>query len=476
MAGCIIAAPGSGSGKTILTCGMLMALKRMGKRPAAFKCGPDYIDGLFHKQVMGLPGGNLDSFFEEPDSMRKKLREAMREHFVVAEGVMGYFDGLGGTSLEASTWEAADILELPVLLIVDARGASRSLSAQVKGFLDYERAVGRGRSHISGIILNRISPMLYPRIRELIQEEHSVPVVGYVPPLDFLHIGSRHLGLVLPEEIEGIQRQLDRLADCLEETLDWEKLLEIAEAEQVDYEEPAECGRSGEESAEPGEIHEKSEAASGFCLGVARDEAFCFYYEDNLKVLRDAGARIRYFSPLHDQTLPEGVQGLLLGGGYPENHAKALAGNQAMRREIREKAQKGLPILGECGGYLYLLEELEGADGKRYPMCGVLQGYGFRKGKNSRFGYISLESEGDFPLLKEGETIKGHEFHYWDSAGFEDPMRLKAVKPTGTRSWPCIRMAGRTAAGFPHLYYPSCRSFAERFAAWCREYGKEGRI
>ncbi|MBS5283330.1 MAG: cobyrinate a,c-diamide synthase [Clostridiales bacterium] len=462
MAGCMIAAPSSGSGKTMVVCGMLEALKRKGKNPLAFKCGPDYIDGQFHRQVLGVEGGNLDSFFETPDQMRKKLAKAAIGHFVVAEGVMGYFDGLGGTELRASSWEVADILELPVLLVVDARGSSRSLSAQIQGFLDYDTG-GRSekRNQIRGVILNKISPMLYPRIRDLIEREHSVPVVGYVPCLDFLQISSRHLGLVLPEEIGGIREQLGRLADCLEETLDWERILELSEEADWELER-----RMPEEPAE----------AEPFCLAVARDEAFCFYYEDNLEALARAGARLTYFSPLHDKMLPKGTQGLLLGGGYPENHGKALAGNESLRVQIRQAAERGLPILGECGGYLYLLEELEGADGKNYPMCGVLKGYGYRKGKNGRFGYISVSPFEDMPLLKQGEAIRGHEFHYWDSTGFKDACVMEAVKPSGGRNWPCIRTRRRVMAGFPHLYYPSCPGFAERFAAWCRAYGKDGQI
>lgn len=504
MAGIIIGAPGSGSGKTMITCGLLTLLKRKGLNPAAFKCGPDYIDGLFHRRILGVDSGNLDSFFETEDHMRGKICCSMQEHFVVAEGVMGYYDGLGGASTRGSSYEIADILDLPAILVVDAKGASVSLCALIKGFLEYNPAGGscekktheekeddRGRlceetnekktpeekthirglghNHISGIFFNRMSTGLFPIMRDLVEEQLHVPVIGYLPELPFLNVGSRHLGLVLPEEIDGLREQMEQLADQLDQCLDWEQFLRIAGWAD------RKTGRGRPENA--GQIKAGPENAEGagsmFRLGIARDEAFCFYYNDNLEAMRRAGARLVSFSPIHDSKLPEGLSGIILGGGYPENHGAALSGNASMRASVAAAAADGMPVLAECGGYLYLLDSLECTDGSTYPMAGVFTGHGYRAGKTGRFGYITLSAREELPFLHKGKPVKGHEFHYWDCRCDETELRMKAVKPRGNRTWPCMRTVNRVMAGFPHLYYPSCPELVRAFADQCMIYGKE---
>lgn len=458
MAGFMITAASSGSGKTMITCGILELFKRKGLNPLACKCGPDYIDGLFHKQVLELEGMNLDSYFEAPEELRDKYSRLSKGHLPVVEGVMGYFDGLGGSTTRASSWEVAHILDLPAVLVVDARGASVSLAALIKGFLEFERSMG---SQIKAVIFNRMSPMLYPRIRELVERETGIRAAGFVPELDFLKVGSRHLGLVLPEEIAGLREQMNRLGKCLEETIDWEFLEELgAEKEERDALE--------EENTEA-----SCTAAFSFRLGIAMDEAFCFYYQDNLRLLERLGGELVYFSPIHDRSLPEQLDGLILGGGYPELYCEALSLNESMREAVKKAAEGGLPVLGECGGYLYLLEELEAEDGRIWPMTGVLKGKGYKKGKNSRFGYIGVEAEKDSLYLKPGEQIRGHEFHYWDCEVLEEEWVMRAKKPVGNRSWPCIRIKNQVMAGFPHLFYPSCPAFAVRFAKACVRYKRK---
>ena len=440
MAGVMIAAPGSGSGKTMVTCGLLTLLKRKGYNPAAFKCGPDYIDGLFHRRVLGVENGNLDSFFETGTHMRQKLSRSMERHFVVAEGVMGYFDGLGGVSVQGSSFEIGSILGLPAILVVDGRGASLSLMALIQGFLEYDvtadaknekklvrKNLREKTRNIRGIFFNRMSSMIYNRLKPMVEERFQIPVIGYLPELKFLQVGSRHLGLVLPDEIDGIRGQLEQLADQMDDNLEWESLLRIAAAADG-------CDREAPVRPEAG-------MAPHFRLGIARDEAFCFYYEDNLRAMEQAGARLVYFSLLHQEKLPDGLDGLILGGGYPENHGEALAANRTMRDSVAAAAASGMPILAECGGYLYLLDSLEGADGTVYPMAGVLKGHGYRAGKTGRFGYITLGPNRCLPYLREGEEIKGHEFHYWDCDCGEDEFCMTAAKPKGGRSWSCMRTA-----------------------------------
>lgn len=458
MAGFMITAASSGSGKTMITCGLLELFKRKGLNPLACKCGPDYIDGLFHKQVLELEGMNLDSYFEAPEELRDKYSCLSKDHLPVVEGVMGYFDGLGGSTTRASSWEVAHILDLPAVLVVDARGASVSLAALIKGFLEFERPMG---SQIKAVIFNRMSPMLYPRIRELVERETGIRAAGFVPELDFLKVGSRHLGLVLPEEIAGLREQMNRLGKCLEETIDWEFLEELG------------AEKEGRDALEEENTEASCTAAFSFRLGIAMDEAFCFYYQDNLRLLERLGGELVYFSPIHDRSLPEQLDGLILGGGYPELYCEALSLNESMRESVKKAAEGGLPVLGECGGYLYLLEELEAEDGRIWPMTGVLKGKGYKKGKNSRFGYIGVEAEKDSLYLKSGEQIRGHEFHYWDCEVLEEEWVMRAKKPVGNRSWPCIRIKNQVMAGFPHLFYPSCPAFAVRFAKACVRYKRK---
>ena len=458
MAGFMITAASSGSGKTMITCGLLELFKRKGLNPLACKCGPDYIDGLFHKQVLELEGMNLDSYFEAPEELRDKYSRLSKGHLPVVEGVMGYFDGLGGSTTRASSWEVAHILDLPAVLVVDARGASVSLAAVIKGFLEFERPMG---SQIKAVIFNRMSPMLYPRIRELVERETGIRAAGFVPELDFLKVGSRHLGLVLPEEIAGLREQMNRLGKCLEETMDWEFLEELG------------AEKEGRDALEEENTEASCTAAFSFRLGIAMDEAFCFYYQDNLRLLERLGGELVYFSPIHDRSLPEQLDGLILGGGYPELYCEALSLNESMRESVKKAAEGGLPVLGECGGYLYLLEELEAEDGRIWPMTGVLKGKGYKKGKNSRFGYIGVEAEKDSLYLKPGEQIRGHEFHYWDCEVLEEEWVMRAKKPVGNRSWPCIRIKNQVMAGFPHLFYPSCPAFAVRFAKACVRYKRK---
>ena len=458
MAGFMITAASSGSGKTMITCGLLELFKRKGLNPLACKCGPDYIDGLFHKQVLELEGMNLDSYFEAPEELRDKYSRLSKGHLPVVEGVMGYFDGLGGSTTRASSWEVAHILDLPAVLVVDARGASVSLAAVIKGFLEFERPMG---SQIKAVIFNRMSPMLYPRIRELVERETGIRAAGFVPELDFLKVGSRHLGLVLPEEIAGLREQMNRLGKCLEETIDWEFLEELG------------AEKEGRDALEEENTEASCTAAFSFRLGIAMDEAFCFYYQDNLRLLERLGGELVYFSPIHDRSLPEQLDGLILGGGYPELYCEALSLNESMREAVKKAAEGGLPVLGECGGYLYLLEELEAEDGRIWPMTGVLKGKGYKKGKNSRFGYIGVEAEKDSLYLKPGEQIRGHEFHYWDCEVLEEEWVMRAKKPVGNRSWPCMRIKNQVMAGFPHLFYPSCPAFAVRFAKACVRYKRK---
>ena len=456
----MLAAPKSGSGKTLLTCGLLEVLRRRGLNPIACKCGPDYIDPMFHRYVLGIPGRNLDSFFLPAEGVREVLVDAVREEqagIAVLEGVMGYYDGLGGTETSASSWEIAEITDTPAILVLDCKGASLSAAAMASGFLHF-----REKSHIAGVILNRVSSMYYERLAAAVEEASRLPVLGYLPESEEYHMESRHLGLFLPGEIDRLRERIGRLADQMEKSIAVERVLEVAGMLPLRIEnkekEKAENESMEAESIAKFPACQEQKVTSRVRIGVARDEAFCFYYQENFRLLEQMGAELVYFSPLRDKKIPDRVDGLLFGGGYPENYARELAKNAAMRESIRRSIAAGMPFLAECGGFLYLHRTLEGSDGKHWEMAGVYPFDAYRTNRLRRFGYVRL-------LTSSGQEIHGHEFHYWES---EDPgTDWEAVKPTGNRSWRCIHEKGGQIGGFPHLYYASCPDFLRKWLDVC---------
>ena len=456
----MLAAPKSGSGKTLLTCGLLEVLRRRGLNPIACKCGPDYIDPMFHRYVLGIPGRNLDSFFLPAEGVRKVLVDAVREEqaeIAVLEGVMGYYDGLGGTETSASSWEIAEITDTPAILVLDCKGASLSAAAMASGFLHF-----RKKSHIAGVILNRVSSIYYERLAAAVEEASGLPVLGYLPESEEYRMESRHLGLFLPGEIDRLRERIGRLADQMEKSIAVERVLEVAGMLPLRIEnkekEKAENESMEAESIAKFPACQEQKVTSRVRIGVARDEAFCFYYQENFRLLEQMGAELVYFSPLRDKKIPDRVDGLLFGGGYPENYARELAKNAAMRESIRRSIAAGMPFLAECGGFLYLHRTLEGSDGKHWEMAGVYPFDAYRTNRLRRFGYVRL-------LTSSGQEIHGHEFHYWES---EDPgTDWEAVKPTGNRSWRCIHEKGGQIGGFPHLYYASCPDFLRKWLDVC---------
>ena len=442
----LFAAPASGSGKTTIVCGLLRAFKNRGKGVRAFKCGPDFIDPLFHERVVGVPSGTLDLFFSQADQLRQLFcRHAAEAELSLVEGVMGYYDGLGAATDQASSYAVAKALDAPVVLVVDSGGQSLSALATVEGFLRF-----RSHSRIRGVIFNRMSEGVYAALKPELEKLGLRPL-GYVPRTPELMIESRHLGLVTPGEIDDLGQKLDALAALLEKTVDVDGLMALA----------AEAPALNAPPAPPVPPLPRTKIA------VARDEAFCFLYRDNLELLQDYGAQLAFFSPLHDAALPEGAQGLILPGGYPELYAQALSENGSMGRSIREAIHRGLPCLAECGGFLYLPRELADLTGRFWPMVGVLDARAYGTARLGRFGYITLKAKEDTAFLPAGESIRGHEFHYFES---EDcGSALRAQKPTGSRSWDCCHSQGELLMGFPHLYYPSNPNLIERFLRACAD-------
>lgn len=463
--GFLLAAPASGSGKTTIACGLLAALKKRNISVRSFKSGPDYIDPMYHERVIGVPSGNLDTFFSDEREIRY-LYEMDQENYAysVIEGAMGLYDGLGGTRPEGSAYHLAKTLDIPVFVILDARGMGRTMLALLAGLLTYDRD-----QRIAGVILNRTTERFFQVIKPEIETELGLPVLGYFPEQKDLHLESRHLGLKLPEEIKQLQERVYGAAELLERTVDVDRLLDLAKRRVLVGEFQRETGRK-EADVCAGNVEEirgfAQKAEKKIRIAVAKDRAFCFYYKENLKLLHRMGAELVEFSPLTDVGLPQQVDGLLLGGGYPELFAKQLSENVSMRHSIRKTIEEGMPSVAECGGFMYLHETLTDGEGNVYPMVGTVPGGCHNTGRLVRFGYVEIrEKESRFLA---GQPIRGHEFHYYDSDS--NGTGCVAEKPTAGRSWECVHVGEKHWWGYPHLYYPSNPGFVSYFLQVCENY------
>ena len=435
----MIAGTNSGCGKTTVVCALLQALVNRGLDVASFKCGPDYIDPMFHSQIIGTDSMNVDLFFSGEEEARGLFARHARQANVI-EGVMGYYDGLSMESDKASAYHVSKVLQTQVILVMNVRGMALSAAALIRGYQTF-----RPDAHIAGVIFNRASEASYERLKKTVETECGIPVLGYLPTDPVISLESRYLGLITASEIEGLQSKMQKLAAQAEKTIEIDKILDLMQTVPDLEEKPLTVQKRGT-----------------FRLAVAKDKAFCFYYRANLELLEALGAEILEFSPVNDQNLPD-CDGLLLGGGYPELYADMLESNKEMRKQIREAIQDGLPTMAECGGFMYLCREISGK-----AMCGVFDTSVHSTGRLTRFGYAEIGAEEESLLFEPGAKIKGHEFHYWDA---EDPgIALQAAKPAGGRTWRCGYASSTLYAGYPHLYLPSCPQAAKRFADACIRY------
>ena len=458
--GFLLSAVSSNSGKTAAACGLMSAFKQEGKRVYACKCGPDYIDPMFHREVLGVDSKNLDLFFSEEDILKEGyLKHTKDADITITEGVMGFYDGMSLDSVKGSSYDVAQTLGLPVILVINARGAAMTLVATVKGIVEF-----RPDSNICGILLNRVSAMLYPRLKEMLENElarighDEIKIVGYMPENEAFHLESRHLGLVTADEVEQLSARIDKMAELVEKSVDVDRLLGIAATAPDIREEPYRL--------EP-------IAGARPIVAVARDEAFSFYYEENLRALEDLGCELAFFSPLCDSELPRGTSALYLGGGYPELHARQLSENAPMREAVRRAVESGMPTVAECGGFLYLQREIADSEGRRWPVAGALEGASENGGRLSHFGYVELTSQRDGLYGPRGTRIRAHEFHYWQSTcpGGD----FWAQKPRRDKGWPCMTTTPSLVAGFPHVYYPANPDVARAFASAAASFAERRR-
>ncbi|WFS62206.1 cobyrinate a,c-diamide synthase [Pseudodesulfovibrio thermohalotolerans] len=456
----VIAGTHSGCGKTSISLGLMASLARRGVRVQPFKSGPDFIDPGHHSLACALDGApvpshNLDGWMlDEAVNFDIFNRYAADSDVAIIEGGMGLFDGISGTGEAGSTAQLAKILGLPVILVVDARSMARSAAALVAGYADFDPEVT-----IAGVIFNRVGSASHAELlREAMTLVPDVPVLGVLGRDESIATPSRHLGLVTPEQDAPDLSRYQRLADWVETGLDPDALL----------------ARLPDIVAVP--PFEPVPQLPRVTIGLARDNAFCFYYEENLRLLREAGARLVEFSPLADARLPEHLDGLYLGGGYPELYAFELGQNTRMRRDIKEFCESGRPVYAECGGFMLLMNDIVTGRG-RYAMTGV---YPVRAEMNERFralGYREIATREATVLGPAGIVARGHEFHYSSLQEDGASDSLRPVYSMSGRKGPIDAPEGfvtqNTLGSYVHLHFGSNPEIARSFVRACIEVGRD---
>ncbi|AJE02417.1 cobyrinate a,c-diamide synthase [Geobacter pickeringii] len=455
----IIAAPHSGSGKTTITLGIMECLRRRGLTVAPFKVGPDFIDPGYHRLVCGRPSVNVDGWMCDPAFVRETFgRHSRGADIAVIEGVMGLFDGIGGVSDEGSTAQIARLTGAPVVLVVDAKGLARSAAPLVKGFAEFDSEV-----RLAGVIFNGVGSENHGRIlREAVESVNpEVRVLGCIPRDERLHIPSRHLGLMTAEENPLPAEFLDHLVDVVRGAVDLGMLWGVA------------IPHGAPEAARPTEA--KGEAAPPVRIAVARDAAFCFVYEDNLRLLEEAGGELVPFSPLADGGLPPDIAGIYLPGGYPELFADTLEANGEMRGAVRRAIEGEMPVYAECGGFIYLtrgVTDVHGDAATLHDFVGIFPVTTRMLPRRKALGYREVELVADSLMGPAGTVARGHEFHYSEMA----PM-----PPEVERSYQ-VRRAGvdlglegyryrNCLASYVHLHFGSAPGMAGAFVESCRRFG-----
>ena len=445
----IIAATQSGSGKTTITAGLLAALKNRGLNVQAYKVGPDYIDTGWHELASGKISHNLDSWLVGADKLKEIFTETSNgADLSIIEGVMGLYDGgRGGIS---STAEISKFLDAPVVLVIDAKSMGTSAAAVALGFKEFDKSV-----KLAGVILNRLGSDSHKKMIVDALNDLDIKCFGAIKRNDEFHLPGRHLGLVPTSENNSVD-VIKKICAAVETQVDVDALIGLAK------------------NSAPLEIIPNSYqlTANSLKIAVARDEAFNFYYGASLNELERLGAKIIYFSPLNDKNLPEGISGLIIGGGFPEMFAAQLEQNKKIRAEIFHAAEAGLPIFAECGGYMYLMRELIDFNGKSFEMCGVLDGVATMTNKLQTVGYVETEILRDCAIGKAGDKIRAHEFHF-STAKTSDEKIFKCRRMRTGAEYFAGAAKKNLVASYLHIHFAGCTSAASNFIKTCKNFQRQ---
>lgn len=462
----VIAGTSSGVGKTTIVVGLMAALRRRGLKVQPFKVGPDYIDPSHHAAATGTPSRNLDSWMVPKDDLVDLFSRACGgADLAVIEGVMGLFDGVGGRDETGSTAEIAKLLDAPVVLVMDVRRMARSAAAMAWGYSRFDPDL-----RVAGFIINKVGgEKHFGMVRDAIEGSGTGRVFGYLPRDPGLDLPERHLGLIPAPEQPISEGYFAKLAELIEAHVDVDALLAAAseraggDGSRSPEPRPQNIARSSVLSPRSSRLFPSRPVPRHSVIAVARDEAFNFYYQDNLDLLEAHGADLVYFSPLRDSAIPPDAGALYLGGGFPEVHAAILARNVSMIESIRRAAREGLAVYGECGGLMYLSEGIVGEEGSRYPMVGVVPGWCSMERKRLHLGYVEVQSAIDTPLGPAGFIARGHEFHYslWD--GLDSSRGAYQVLSDGGRAEGFAR--GNVLATFVHIHFAANPALAPAFVA-----------
>ncbi len=464
----VIAGTNSGVGKTTISIALMAALRRRGLRVQPFKVGPDFIDPTLHTRAAGRISRNLDGWMLEPDAnLQTFSRFSSDANFTVVEGVMGLFDGRDALTEAGSTAEMAKLLGLPVLLVVDAWAMARSAAALVHGYESFDQKLD-----VAGIIFNRVaSAGHFAYLRESVRTSCHARVLAWLPLDESIALPERHLGLFMADEVLNDAR-LHALVSWIETGVDIDELIRLARERSQ-----SEAVTATQRSMPEGDSHRVEIESTALQedqsfnrrprIGIARDNVFCFYYQDNLDLLVNVGAEIVEFSPIEQERLPESLDGLYLGGGYPELHAAALAANETMRADVARFAQSGKPVYAECGGLMYLSEAIVDQESHAFPMVGVFPTCARMHSRLAALGYAEVEGTNNAGWLRAGERARGHEFRY--SVIDEMPAHIQRRYRVNTMSGERHEgfTVGAVLASYVHLHFGSCPRFAARFVAAC---------
>lgn len=456
----LLAGTSSDVGKTTVVLGLMRALRNRGLKVQGYKAGPDYIDTAFHTFATDVSSRNLDTWMLEEDVIKHLIaKHSKHADIAVMEGVMGMYDGADVKSLEGSSAHLAKMTGTPVILVINGSGVAASAAAMVLGFKMFDPKV-----EVKGVIVNKVSgEHHYKLIKEAIEHHVGIPCLGYLKKNENISLKSRHLGLIPSVEVKALDHKINEVADMIEETCDIKAIMEIAKTAQA-FDDTLVAKK---------EQHLK--------IGVPLDNAFNFYYQDNIDILEDMGCEIVHFSPISDDHVPKGIDGLYIGGGFPEIFAKDLSENLSMKESIKRLIENGLPTYAECGGLMYLTSHITTLNNETFDMVGIFENGSKMTERLQRFGYVEVTTNRPTPIGNSGLSFKAHEFHR--SVVLTEPYEMapylaydiKKAKKMPLKTWQCGYMKYNCLGAYPHIHFYSNMDVAKGFIESCLKFKMENK-